>query len=312
MSETDDLMVRLRAADPAAAQAGDRAPRPTDQQQGRLDRDSVTAARRRRQARRHARTGIGGGLAAFLGALAVGLSGGGGGGPVTAALPGVERVVAQAAQAAHLSDGKILQVTSDVSHVSYSDGRLYGVIEQRRTQWMRLDRRGRVIEFRSLITKTNGESPPPTDSASYRADGDWWTDEWAARSPRSPRWKLIRRRSRMVADSMSLRAAQILRRAQAGRGRHVELVGAAEVDGHRAYLLRIDSVDEPPRHRGYKQLYVDAATYAPLKQTQHSWGVSDVDDKPYESFFEERVVERQVLADTEENRERLKVRGPTR
>ncbi|MDW5595827.1 hypothetical protein VSS74_15875 [Conexibacter stalactiti] len=310
MSETDDLMVRLRAADPAAAQAGDRAAQPSDEQQGRRDRDSVTAARRRRQARRHARTGVGGGLAAFLGALAIGLSGGGGGGPVTAALPGVERVIAQAAHASDLPDGKILQVTSDVSHISYSDGRLYGVVEQRRTQWIRLDRRGRVLEFRSRITKTNGDYPPPIDTASYRADGDWWTDEWAARNPRSPEWELTRRRSRMVADSMSLRAAQILRRAQAGRGRHVALVGEAEVDGRRAYLLRVDSIDQPPHH-GYKQLFVDAATYAPLKQTQHSWGDSDVDGVPYESFFEERILKRQVLADTEENRARLKVRGPT-
>ncbi|HST40305.1 MAG TPA: hypothetical protein VLK58_12395, partial [Conexibacter sp.] len=259
MSEIDDLMVRLRAADPAAADAADRALQPRGEQQGRRDRASVTAARRRRQARRHARTGIGGGLAAFLGALAIGLSAGGGGGPVTAGLPGVEHVIAQAAHAAHLPDGKIIEVTSEFD-LHTSSGRLTRrVFRQRRTQWIRLDRAGRVRAFRSLTTATSGAWPAGTDSASYRVDGTWWTDRWLPPFGRARSWQFTRNRYWMVPDSLVLNAAQILRRLQSGNAPHVELLGEVKVSGRRAYRLRITSMKRDPGiFLTYRELYVDA------------------------------------------------------
>jgi hypothetical protein len=318
----DDLLERLRAADPAARPAAPAAP-------DAADRERVTTARVRRQSRRRARAGVAGGLTSFLGVLAIGLASGGGGGPVTAALPGVERIVAQAAHAALSTDGRIVEETIEFSTVSTSGGRPFGDARQRRRQWIRLDRAGRVRAYRTLTLASSDPATAPAgvDAASYRGDGGWWTDEWAP-APAAARadgssdrdegsarttWRLRRDRSWAVPDSLTLRAARLMRRAQAGGGRNVELLGAAAVAGRRAYRLRTHGQRDGRWIRASRrELYVDARTYAPLRTTWHEHGVAQSTGRPFTTDSTVTIVERRVLPDTEANRRLLRARGPTR
>jgi hypothetical protein len=116
----------------------------------------------------------------------------------------------------------------------------------------------------------------------------------------------------MVPDSLVLNAASILRRLQAGKAPHVELVGEVEVGGRRAYRLRITSMKLAPGFEAlYRELYVDAETYAPLMTSWHEKGVNRR-GRSFSYLSRERIVERRVLPDTAENRKLLRVRGPTR
>jgi RNA polymerase sigma-70 factor (ECF subfamily) len=272
---------------------------------------SMEAPRRRARA-----GGAAGGIAVFLSMLAIGFWGSDRSedAPITAALPGVEHVIAQAAHAADASDGRILEVTSIYGLDSTIGGDPPERVARRSTTWIRLDGRGRVAQMRSLTRTGSAGILPGLDSASSRGAGagPWWTEVWEPPNARAPRGRFRRIAMRLVANSMILRAAAILRRAQAGRGPHVALVGEVTVGGRRAYRLRIDSIDAPPRHRGYKELFVDAVTYAPLKLTQRTWGRSDNDGSRYDERVEEVIVERRLLDDTAQNRRLLEVRGPTR
>jgi len=118
---TDDLLARVRAADPAASLDA-RPPR----------RAAVSAARRRRAARR----ATGGVTAVVATALALALAPLGGG-------PAATPVLAAAAEAAQLPPGTIVLTRSTVA-VRTSEGAL----DQRRTTWVRVGGRGQVLAFR--------------------------------------------------------------------------------------------------------------------------------------------------------------------
>jgi len=55
-------------------------------------------------------------------------------------------------------------------------------------------------------------------------------------------------------------------------------------------------------------LWVDSETYAPLRYTDHSWGL-DASGKPFDQTYFETVQEFKKLPDTRENRELLEL-GP--
>lgn len=103
------------------------------------------------------------------------------------------------------------------------------------------------------------------------------------------------------------RASQLLSAARAGK--EIRLVGEETVDGRRAYLLRWnDNHDLPDTLHIELSLWVDSETYAPLRYTDHSWGL-DASGKPFDQTYFETVQEFKKLPDTRENRELLEL-GP--
>ena len=101
------------------------------------------------------------------------------------------------------------------------------------------------------------------------------------------------------------RASQLLSAAKSGK--EIELVGEETVDGRPAYVLRWnDNHGLPDTLHIQLTLWVDRETYAPLRYTDHSWGL-DASGKPFDQTYFETVQEFKKLPDTPENRKLLEL-----
>lgn len=292
---TDELMDRIRAADPAARL--DAAPPP--------EREAVTAARRRRSRRSVARVGVGGGVVALCATIALALAptganlGGRPGGHQP--LPGVAHVVAEAAQASEQPPGTILRFTSEA--------RWNGDSRSVRTTWVRRGEDGRLLASRTLVREVEGEKLlAGLDDVSFVENGRQVTRVYAPGRGVKTWWG-----ARTVPSIVS-RAHELLRRGKAG-DRDILLVGEETVGGRRGYLLDItESYAEEeggePLPGDRVDMVVDAETYRPLLMRVHSEG-RDMRGKPYTYDFSERILTWITLPDTLENRRQLELHGPT-
>jgi outer membrane lipoprotein-sorting protein len=103
------------------------------------------------------------------------------------------------------------------------------------------------------------------------------------------------------------RASQLLRDARAGKD--IKLAGEDTINGRKAYVLRWDpDYNLPDTIHIELKLWVDQETYAPLRYTDHSWGL-DADGKPLDQTYVETVQDFQTLPDTPSNRKLLEI-GP--
>ena len=259
---TDDLMTRLRAADPAAGPPA--APPPP--------RRAVAAARRQRAGRR----ATAGGAAVVAAALALALAPfGGGGGP--------SPVLASAAEAAQLPPGSIVVTTSAVTFRSSE-----GAGEQRRTTWVRVGGRGQVLAVR---TRNLRDGKLMSDEVSRGSGAD------AVQESRDPRTGAVtvERGTWTVPSALLLDAKAVL---DAARPDDVE---DATFDGRAAHRIVVTGAEEPALAGDRDELIVDAETFAPLLLRKHSEGTA-VDGKPFTYDYSERVLEQRTLDDTPANR----------
>jgi outer membrane lipoprotein-sorting protein len=103
------------------------------------------------------------------------------------------------------------------------------------------------------------------------------------------------------------RASGLLTAARAGKD--IKLAGEETIDGRKAYVLRWeDNHGLPDTLHIELTLWVDQETYAPLRYTDHSWGL-DASGKPFDQTYFETVQDFQTLPDTPENRKLLEM-GP--
>ena len=295
--ETDELMRRLRAADPAAALPP--APLP--------DRAAVERARRGRAHRHLLRGGVAATALALAAsaALALGPRGPLGGNPVA---PTVSEVVAHAIGASTMPAGSIGVVESEkVVRWDGPDGP--GGLEEHTRNWLQLRSDGTYGDSRTLRLDAKGESMPPgLDTAvSFDADGRPTT-----RTYLPGRGIRVDVGAEMVPSALS-RSQEALRRAQ----RHDDDVPMREEvrDGRRVFVLTVTGFDDGlrPLPGDRAELVVDAETYEPVSfstftRTRINWGRDKGEWATHE--LEERVVSVRWLPDTAENRRFLEVRGP--
>lgn len=285
--ETDELMTRLRAADPAAPLDPAAVP----------DRAALARARRGRAHGRTLRVGVGGSALALAGTLllAIGPSGGGGGG-LMAVVPSASQVLAKASDAAELPAGSIVVLRSIAER--------RGGFRQERTTWVRTAPDGRRLEARFLVTRAEGENVAAgVEEVSTREGG---RPVLLAYDPRTR--AVTRTLDAWAVPSVVLSAQQLLRRAQ--RGDRDVTMRATTFEGRKAWALTITGVEEPALRGDRDELIVDGETYQPLLLTKHSEGL-DVYDRPFTYDFSERIVSITTLRDTAESREQLRMHGPT-
>lgn len=294
-AETDDLTMRLRAADPACADAA--AGRAEAEAAAAPGRAALRSALRRRSGRRRLGAGAGaGGLLAAAAGLAVALGATTAG--TVAAKPTTREIVARAADASALDPGSILTFTSDVRV------RANGSFTQRRTTWLRLDAKGRTVGVRVLVTAASGAGVVARAENVMRTEhGRTLLESY---DPRSDRVETV---VGSMTPSLVSQAHRLLLRAQAG-DRDVRLLGETRADGRRAYRLLVSNVDEPSSAGEQRELLVDAQTYEPIAMTIHDEGV-DVEGRPFRYDFSERIVGQSTLVDSPANREQLRMHGPT-
>jgi hypothetical protein len=102
---------------------------------------------------------------------------------------------------------------------------------------------------------------------------------------------------RMVPNEI-FRAGALLAAAKSAKG--VQL----SEDGD-AFVLRWREQSGPPHWPAIEMtMWVDKATYAPLKFTDHSWG-KDVEGKPFDDTYTETILEFKTLPATPENLQQL-------
>lgn len=283
----DDLVARLRAADPAQT----------------LERRAAAPrgllARRLRGRRRGvvARTTVAATCAVLatttLAVGPVGIVGSGNG------VAGVGRIVAEAARASTPPPGTIVRITSEV------EVRSRGRFTQRRTSWVRRDQGGRVLGMRTLVTEAEGEDVVAgVDDVMTIDDG---RSSVRSFDPRTER--VTETPGAAMVPSVVTEAHALLRRAEAGDGT-VRLVGRTSVGGRAAYRLNVTGIEDPARPGDHDELLVDTETYAPLSLRKHSEGIG-ADGHPFVTDYEERIVAQDTLPDTAEHRRQLELRGPT-
>lgn len=277
---TDDLLDRLRAADPAAhtAPAGP-------------DRARVTAARRRRTTRRTVRAAAAPALAAALAAVA--LTTGPGGGTSLA----VADVVARAAHAAAVDAPAIVVTRSEVDVVANGAHQLH----EAKTTWVRVGADGKPVAVRSLLTDARGDH---VRAGAEEASGD------GTLARRDPETGAVERVRGSMTPSLVFQAGALLDRARDGADGLVELGEETTYEGRRALRLIVTGVDAPPGQNERKELLLDAESYAPLALTDRSSG-TDVEGKPFTYALTEKVVEQRVLPDDATHRKQVELGGPT-
>jgi hypothetical protein len=284
--DRDDLIARLREADPAAALDPRTVP----------DRAALARARRGRWHGRTLRAGVGGSVLALAGSalLAVGPTGGGGG--VAAVVPSVSEVVAQALDASKLPAGSIV--------VMRSASEVRGAFRQERTTWVRLGRGGERLGVRQLVTSAEGEDVAAgVEDVATRENGKRVLLSY------DPQTRAVSRTENAESvPSIALDAHALLRRAQSGD----RIVGVRRTtfEGRAAWSLSITGVEEPARRGDRDELIVDAATFEPLQLVKHSEG-RDVEGRPFAYDFTMRVLSVRRLPDNAANRAQLELHGPT-
>jgi hypothetical protein len=278
--EDDDLLTRLRAADPAAGLDPRHA----------IDRAAVTRARRRRAAAR------GGTVAAVALAATLALALAPSGGTRHGGAPLAERIVARAVAASDLPERSIVVIDSDVT--------VPGELHENRTTWVQMSGDGRPLAVRSLITSASGAhvAAGAEDVTSTDADGGSTLQQFDPTTG-----KVTTTPGGRETPSVVFEARALLVRAQAG-DKDVRLVGEETIGGRRAYRLIVTGVQEPAIRGDHDELLVDTETYAPLELRKHSEGTA-VDGKPYTYDLSERIVSRRTLPDTAANRALLRLHG---
>ena len=231
---TDDLMTRLRAADPAAT----------------LDttppaRAAIAAARRRRASRR----ATGGATATVAAALAIALAPFGG-------TDGASPVIASAAHAAKLPPASIVVTTTDVTVRSSTGG-----MEQRRTTWVRVGGGGQVLASRTRNTR-DGETTSDDASTGRGADA-------VHRSLDPATGRITTERGAWMSPSILFEAQALLRASQ--RDGAVE---PATFEGRPVHRIVVTGAEEEPLPGDRDELLVDAETFAPLVLRKHSEGTA--------------------------------------
>jgi outer membrane lipoprotein-sorting protein len=117
--------------------------------------------------------------------------------------------------------------------------------------------------------------------------------------------KVTQHRDVTMVPNDIFRASQLLSDARAGKA--IKLAGEESVDGRAAYVLRWDGAEGkglPDTVHIELTLWVDRETYAPLRYTDHSWGL-DRSGKPMDQTYVETVQDFQTLPDTPANRKLL-------
>lgn len=101
------------------------------------------------------------------------------------------------------------------------------------------------------------------------------------------------------------RARGLLQKAQNGTKITLE---ETSIDGRDAYALRWNEPSGPPHHPTIEMtLWLDKATYAPLRFVDHSAG-KDVEGRSFDHTYTEEIQEFKRLPDTPENRQLLELK----
>lgn len=318
--EHDDLLERLRAADPARS-----APPAEPPSEGRLrlvapgERTRVpaglhaVAAARRRHAHQRVRRLAAATTAlacAATAAFAVGLptvGGSGGDSGLRALVPSLAEVAARAEQASRPRARSLLYYRSDVQWGSPTDP-----IREQRTTVLRYDERGRVVAMRSLHERDRAYS----ESVPRIVDSTSVTDPRSRHGGTISDWDSTRRRVRSF-SGVSVpfivhRTAGLLRAAERRAKRRGGEVVQVRYKGRRAYRIDVSSVDWPRERGEFRAVLIDAETYAPLlfAMDQPSFRPSSDGKRIEPSRYREHILEIRTLEDTPENRRMLELRGP--
>lgn len=319
--EHDDLLERLRAADPARSVPPAEPPSdgrlrlvaPGERTRVPAGLQAVATARRRHVRQRvstlaAATTALAcAATAAFAVGLPVGGGHGGGDSGLRALVPSLTEVAARAEQASRVRARSLLYYRSDVQWGSPTDP-----VRERRTTVLRFDERGRVVAMRSLHERDRAYSasiPRIVDSTSVSgprgSDGGTISD-----------WDSTRRRVRSF-SGVSVpfivhRTTALLRAAERRAKRRGGEVTRVRYKGRWAYRIDVSGVDWPKMGGEFRTVLVDAETYAPLMLA--------VDELPSRrprggnwvpSFrLREQILEMRTLDDTPENRRMLRLRAP--
>jgi hypothetical protein len=202
---------------------------------------------------------------------------------IPASAPQASEIMRRATDAMALDQGILYAETHRVRTEKDGSSADYGVIRE----WVT---KGRM---RSLQVSGTGDAPAGAEEVSspdsfsrYLPDGTVRTEKGMQAVP-----------------GEIFRAADLLRAAQARKG--VDLID----ETGDAYVLRWREPSGPPHDPVIEQtLWIDKDTYAPLKFTDHSYGL-DVEGKPFDSTLTETVTAFQRLPDTAENQALLGHQG---
>lgn len=128
-------------------------------------------------------------------------------------------------------------------------------------------------------------------------------EEVFAKGEGTTRWykgKLERSPDVTMVPNEIFRAGALLQAAKSAKG-------IAMTEDGNAYVLRWRERSGPPHWPKIEMtLWVDKDTYAPLKFTDHSWG-QDVEGKPFDRTYTERILEFKTLPATPENLSQLEM-----
>ena len=213
------------------------------------------------------------GLAALVAAFAL----------IPASAPQASEIMRRATEAMALDQGILYAETSRVRTEQDGSSEDYGVIRE----WVTAGR------MRSLQVSGTGDAPAGAEEVSrpgsfsrYLPGGEVKTEQGMQAVP-----------------GEIFRASDLLRAAQARKG--VDLID----ETGDAYVLRWREPSGPPHEPVIElTLWVDKDTYAPLKFTDHSYGL-DAEGKPFDSTLTEAVRDFKRLPDTPENRALLEHQG---
>jgi hypothetical protein len=229
--------------------------------------------RRRRRPRRRLLALPAGGLAAVVAAFAL----------IPASAPQASEILRRATDAMALDQGVLYAQTHRVRTQRGGASEDYGVTRE----WVSAD------AMRMVQVSGTGDAPAGAEEVSRPGSLSRYTPDGKVRTV--PGMQAV--------PGEIFRAADLLRAAQARQG-----VDVIDETGD-AFVLRWREPSGPPHQPVIEMtLWVDKDTYAPLKLTDHSYGL-DAEGKPFDSTLTETVDEFRRLPDTPENRKLLEHQG---
>ncbi|WP_320670535.1 hypothetical protein [Patulibacter defluvii] len=296
-NDHDDLLARLRAADPVAGQA---------------DPPPARARVRARRAALQRRRGVLAAPIVAAPALAMGTA-------VVLAVapagsPGLDQILDRAAAATDLPANRIVMIRSQIDVRTWHADDGGGELHQDATGWVRLNPAGKPLNVRERTNSASYRGGSGVDSATeYATAGEVKGAVSQDFDPKTGR--TTTERNSAIQPRLVFTAHELLEAARRGE-RDVRLDGEATVDGRRTYRLVIANLDGESAVPGIEdrtELYVDAKTYDAVQYRTVSKGLTSVPGKPRVRFSNEttqRVTEWRELPDTAANRRLLRVGGP--
>jgi hypothetical protein len=131
------------------------------------------------------------------------------------------------------------------------------------------------------------------DNEEVYAKGQGTTRWWKGKVQRFPEVTMV--------PNEIFRAPALLEAARAAKG------GVSMTETDDAYVLTWREKSGPPHWPTIEMtMWIDKDTYAPLKFTDHSWG-KDVEGKPFDRTYTERILEFKTLPATAENLKQLEL-----